>query len=152
MIDLVFEGNAYPIAKGSIFALIYEHRDLMDSQTYTVSSSFSVDLFEIFIASLRTQSDISVTKANAAHLALLAKEFCLSELASRCEGVLGVQDAVSELDHRGYPSPKCVLLNPVDFPMKSNETTRRRGTSNERGQLTGRSAFVADPETRRECS
>jgi hypothetical protein len=83
-ISLVFDQTAYAVPRKSIFELLNHDRSLLDAATYAVQSSVPREVFTVFLDSLKTQTKIAVTNANAVPLALLAKEFCLSELISDC--------------------------------------------------------------------
>jgi regulator of replication initiation timing len=81
---LVFKGNHYPVPKKSVSKLFEHQQAKPDAKTYAVRSSVAVSLFEVFAASLNSQTKISVTKENAVPLWLLGKEFFIGDLESEC--------------------------------------------------------------------
>jgi hypothetical protein len=83
ILNLIFDGKAFPVAKKSVFELLAQ-RNLFEATSYTVQSPVPGDLFEIFVDSLKAQKVISVTKETAVSLSLLAKEFSLPDLAAEC--------------------------------------------------------------------
>jgi hypothetical protein len=100
MLELVFDGKAFPVPKRSLFELFEYHRDLFDATSYAVQSAVPLNIFEMFVTSLKTQSKISVTKGNAASLSLLASEFFLPELAAECAPFSVQVDPIASLSDR----------------------------------------------------
>jgi hypothetical protein len=83
-LDLVYDGKTFPVPRKSVFELLDHNRALMDAKSYAVQSSVPVEVFEAFVASLKTQTKISVTQGNAVSVWFLAKEFFLSDVAADC--------------------------------------------------------------------
>jgi hypothetical protein len=82
-LDLLFDGKAFAVPKKSLVEFL-DHCGLLEASSYAVQSSVAVDVFERFVASLKTQSKIAVTKGNAVSLWSLATEFFLSDVAAEC--------------------------------------------------------------------
>jgi hypothetical protein len=67
---------------------LFEHQPgLFDTTGYEVESSVSLEIFELFVKSLRTKAKFRVTKENAGAISLLAKEFWLENLLSECSAL-----------------------------------------------------------------
>jgi hypothetical protein len=101
-VELQFCGKTYAVPKKYLIGLL-EHRGLLTATSYAVESSVPLETFEAFLASLQTQTNVSVTKENAASLWLLGKEFALPELLSECssfsfELLLALSERVSVLE------------------------------------------------------
>jgi predicted nucleic acid-binding Zn-ribbon protein len=100
MLNLVVRGKSFPVPKKCLFKLLEEHQELFEAKTYAVQSPVPLDIVETFVASLQTQSKISVTKENAASLSLLSSEFFRPELAAECAIFSGPVDPISSLSDR----------------------------------------------------
>jgi hypothetical protein len=108
---LLFEGKAYPVQRNSVSELLQHQQATPDATTYAVRSSVPVSVFESFAASLNTDATLSVTKETAVPLSLLAREFFLRDLQSRCgsfsvsvDDFSSLCERVSELEHRSSSS------------------------------------------------
>jgi hypothetical protein len=99
-LDLVFNGKPYPIPRKFIFDLLAHHRDLLDAKSYAVRSSVPPDVFDAFVDALKSETTPIVTRDNAVSLSFLAKEFCLSDLASECAAFSVSVDQFSSLSAR----------------------------------------------------
>jgi hypothetical protein len=84
---LLFHGIEFTIPKGNLIDF-FEHRpELITTECYEVQSSVPLEIFEAFVKTLETGENISVTDENADPISLLAKEFCLDELLSKCTAI-----------------------------------------------------------------
>jgi predicted nucleic acid-binding Zn-ribbon protein len=88
--ELVFDGTKFAVPKPSLFYLFEHHTDLMAATSYVVQSVVPLEIFEIFVNSLKAGTKVPVTMQNAGALVLLAKEFCFEELLSECSAVASV--------------------------------------------------------------
>jgi uncharacterized coiled-coil protein SlyX len=82
---------------------LFDHqRVLFDATSYEVQSSVPLEIFKVFVDSLKTGTNISVTKENAGAISLLAKEFWLEDLLSECSALqmASLPDIVSALSER----------------------------------------------------
>jgi hypothetical protein len=100
-LDLVFDSKTHTVPKKSVFELLQQQR-LFDATSYAVQSSIPAVLFETFVHSLKTQRKMTVTSDNATSLSLLAKEFCLSDLAAECASFQSSADQFSSLSGRVF--------------------------------------------------
>jgi hypothetical protein len=105
-LDLIFDGKVHSVPKKCVLQLV-AHRELFEAKTYAVESSVPVDVFEAFVASLRTETKISVTQGNAVSVRFLANEFFLAEVAAEAASVsvsvdqfLRLSDRVSALERQ----------------------------------------------------
>jgi archaellum component FlaC len=98
-LELVFQGTSYPVPKKYVFELVEKHQDL-NVKRYEVQSSVPAAIFDLFADSLKNQKPPTVTKENAASLLLLAKEFCLEDLASVCETFSVLSDRLTKLEEQ----------------------------------------------------
>jgi hypothetical protein len=124
LLDLVFDGKAYPVAKKSVFELL-EHLQLFQATSYAVQSSVPPDVFQSFVDFLTSQKNPVVTRDNALPLSLLAKEFFLPELASECSAFLYVSaDQFSRLSDRVSELERQIssLANPSRTPDEAIES------------------------------
>jgi hypothetical protein len=98
MLKLVFDGRSFPVPKTSVTELWTQRQDLFEGKTYIIRSSVPLALFEAFVASLKSQKKMSVTKGNATSLGLLANECLLSGLATECATVSLLADLEQEIE------------------------------------------------------
>jgi hypothetical protein len=100
--ELVFGGTKFAVPQPRLFYLFEHHTDLMAATSYTVQSAVPLEIFEIFVNSLKAGTKVAVTIQNADAISLLAKEFCFEELLSECSAITTVSPselitALSEL-------------------------------------------------------
>jgi hypothetical protein len=123
-LDLVFDGKSYAVPKKSVRRLI-RHRNVAEAATYAVQTSVPRDVFRAFVRSLKTESEVQVTKGNAVSLWLLANEFFLSDLADECARFSAPVDQFASLCERvstlerqlSVPS----LLHKIDDAIETHE-------------------------------
>jgi septal ring factor EnvC (AmiA/AmiB activator) len=65
-----------------------------------VQNALPLNIFKMYLNSLKTPNKIAVTKGNTASLSLLAKEFFFPELASECAACSVPVDPISTLSNR----------------------------------------------------
>jgi hypothetical protein len=82
--ELWFQGQPYPVPRKSVLEFLDHRRDLLNAPGYTVQAPIPLDIFQAFVDSLRTQTKLPLTNANAVFLSLLAAEFTFEDLRSEC--------------------------------------------------------------------
>jgi hypothetical protein len=90
-LDFMFGGKSYTVPKKRTTDLANRQPELRDAKRSAVQSVVSQPIFEA-VDSMKALAKISVAPENASPLMLLANEFCLSELASKCATVSGELD------------------------------------------------------------
>jgi hypothetical protein len=91
--NLIFSDRPYSVPKASIRDFFEHH-----VKNYEVRSSVPISHFERFVASLNTQTTISLTTDNVVSVSLLAREFALSGLLSECTAFSRSRDVESQLE------------------------------------------------------
>jgi hypothetical protein len=90
LFSLFLQGTKFNVPKDNLSNFFEHHPELVKSSRYDVQSPISFEIFKVFVKSLETGTKITVTKANASELSLLAQEFWLDGLLSECSAVLAV--------------------------------------------------------------
>jgi hypothetical protein len=128
-LDLLSNGQSFPVSKRSLFAFFEQHPELYGATTYRVQSAVPPDIFEAFVTSLTTLAKIAVTTGNSASLGLLAKEFCLPELATEC--------AISSISARVYQLElRCFSVSKRPRSIEEQVRSQERGLERLRLQIT----------------
>jgi hypothetical protein len=118
VLNLDFHRTKFTVPKSSLFNLFEHQRGLFDATSYVVQSTVPVDVFELFVKALETGGKVPVTKENAESISLLAKEFWLEDLISKCfalqipsipEVITGLSERISKLEHEISSHP-CTLV------------------------------------------
>jgi hypothetical protein len=110
-LDLLFGGKSFPVPKKCLLPMLEQHQELFAATTYAVQSSVPADAFDLFVDSVKTQTKITVTQANAVPLWFLSKEFFLGDVAAECatfsvpiDQFASLSERVSELERKSSPS------------------------------------------------
>jgi hypothetical protein len=151
---LLFEEKPFPVPKTSLAQFIETNPNLADATSYTVQSAGEGEVFELFANSLKNQTKLEVTEANAAFFLLLAKEFGLAELRTECEAIVppeaGEAGEAAPPEDVGPPPTSqiiCGLAKPKSLDgIIANLTKKYGGNVHEKGAVSITSKSVADSD------
>jgi hypothetical protein len=107
--ELSFSGTKFLVPKRSLFDFFEYYPHLIKTTSYEVRSRVPLEVFQVFVKSLETNTKVPITNDNVASISLLAREFCCEELLSECssfsrdhqlESISALSSRFSEVDRR----------------------------------------------------
>jgi hypothetical protein len=115
MFRLDFHDTQFTVPKSSLFDLFEHHPELVSKASYVVQSSVPPGTFEVFVKALEAGTKVPVTKDNAGHISLLAKEFSLVDLLAECSALqmAAAPELIAALSERLSKVEQQISLHPL---------------------------------------
>jgi hypothetical protein len=128
-------GTRFTVLKLSLFNLFEHQRDLFDTPSYEVQSSVPLGIFEVFVDAREMGTKVAVTKENASAISLLAKEFWLEDLLSKCSAlrIASAPEVVAPLSGR---------ISKLEDQLSSQLLTLSESITNQDRQLESLSSVI----------